>query len=790
MSDTRYPKRSGPGDYDSLVDTPRDAAEGGQTDDPLAELARLIDEDPFADFNQRRREPPLSADRTQDAEPPVETPAEPASAATVPDGPESYFDEAGRDLFEADDLDAAGIPQAGVAPGAAVPPSGEIDTGEPAAQAGLQADAGGTQPPRPRSYATPTYATPTYTTPRDASPAYEEPAYEEPSYEEPAYEEPGYEEPAREEPVFEEPAIEPPVYEASAEEARSPVASDELEQGASDYHPANDHEEPAGPAASEESAEDYDRDSTERLYADLAAASMRAEPSIVRSYPEESAATEASEQPAEAEAEFDPVASLEARMLAEEARQPVEDFDFGDLTGGSSVRSGQGEPADFAVPPRDDDYAKTDPVFDDSGHIPPYNGDVPVEATGRRRGTVVVAALIGLVVLGGLGAFAYRSLFGGDTDGPAPVIRADKSPSKVQPQPTGTEEAPQQGKLVYDRVGGDNASTDAKLVSREEPVADVGNRQVRVIDPNQEGSAGLRGSASDTDGSAAAPVEGADDLPKRVRTVVVKPDGTIVGEIEPPKPAEPLQPAPLQPAALPNANTDTAPAPTPVAPAPLTPAPLPAASPDTAPATAAAPDAAPDTASDPGTDTAADTASDTTADTPAIPLPKSRPADLPTSQPAPAQVASAPTQPAPARPAPAPANQPGSNFVPPSAPSANSGSGQPIQLQPVASAPATQPAPAAQPASAPATTTFPAGSYVVQVAASRSEQDAQSTAASITQRYSSVLSGYSPAVERADLGDRGIYYRVGVGPLRNQGDANSLCSKLKSAGLDCFVRRN
>ena len=67
---------------------------------------------------------------------------------------------------------------------------------------------------------------------------------------------------------------------------------------------------------------------------------------------------------------------------------------------------------------------------------------------------------------------------------------------------------------------------------------------------------------------------------------------------------------------------------------------------------------------------------------------------------------------------------------------------------------------------------------------------AQSTASSINQRYSSELSGYAPKIERADLGDRGIYYRVGIGPMTGQGDAANLCTKLKSAGLDCFVRRN
>ena len=74
MSDTRYPKRTGSGDFDDL-DDPRNH-EGGdaRAEDPLAELARLIDEDPFADFNSRRREPIASPDVGQRTSPTFSTP--------------------------------------------------------------------------------------------------------------------------------------------------------------------------------------------------------------------------------------------------------------------------------------------------------------------------------------------------------------------------------------------------------------------------------------------------------------------------------------------------------------------------------------------------------------------------------------------------------------------------------------------------------------------------------------------------------------------------------------------
>jgi len=52
-----------------------------------------------------------------------------------------------------------------------------------------------------------------------------------------------------------------------------------------------------------------------------------------------------------------------------------------------------------------------------------------------------------------------------------------------------------------------------------------------------------------------------------------------------------------------------------------------------------------------------------------------------------------------------------------------------------------------------------------------------------------VLGDVQPVIQKADLGDRGTYYRVRLGPYQQQAAAR-LCSNLKSAGGDCFVRRN
>jgi cell division septation protein DedD len=53
-------------------------------------------------------------------------------------------------------------------------------------------------------------------------------------------------------------------------------------------------------------------------------------------------------------------------------------------------------------------------------------------------------------------------------------------------------------------------------------------------------------------------------------------------------------------------------------------------------------------------------------------------------------------------------------------------------------------------------------------------------------RYPSVA-GLSPEVQRADLGAKGIMYRLRVGPFANRAAATNACVQLKAAGANCFV---
>jgi cell division protein FtsN len=77
--------------------------------------------------------------------------------------------------------------------------------------------------------------------------------------------------------------------------------------------------------------------------------------------------------------------------------------------------------------------------------------------------------------------------------------------------------------------------------------------------------------------------------------------------------------------------------------------------------------------------------------------------------------------------------------------------------------------------------------YLVQISSQRSMEQAQASYADIQQRYPSVLGNLAPVIQEADLGAKGIYYRVRVGPWSARDEAIQVCESLKSAGGNCFV---
>ncbi len=159
-------------------------------------------------------------------------------------------------------------------------------------------------------------------------------------------------------------------------------------------------------------------------------------------------------------------------------------------------------------------------------------------------------------------------------------------------------------------------------------------------------------------------------------------------------------------------------------------------------------------------------------------------ATLPVNAPPPAKPAPAPkaaAAPAPAAPA---------TRSPPS--SANASANGPLSLTPQSG----QAAPAAEPRTrVAATNSVPAasnggGGYLVQVASQKNESDAQASYRTLQGKYPSVLGSRPPVIRRADLGDKGVYYRAMIGPFGSADEATQLCSNLKNAGGQCVVQRN
>ncbi len=77
------------------------------------------------------------------------------------------------------------------------------------------------------------------------------------------------------------------------------------------------------------------------------------------------------------------------------------------------------------------------------------------------------------------------------------------------------------------------------------------------------------------------------------------------------------------------------------------------------------------------------------------------------------------------------------------------------------------------------------GSYAVQVASERSAEEAHTSFRALRTKFPNQLGGREPIVRRADLGAKGIYYRVMIGPFASMEKAAGMCGTLKAAGCKC-----
>lgn len=171
------------------------------------------------------------------------------------------------------------------------------------------------------------------------------------------------------------------------------------------------------------------------------------------------------------------------------------------------------------------------------------------------RGMVTTAAVIVVLGVGAYGAYSWVrhgapiSSFSGEPR----VIAADSDPVKVAPENPGGTVVPNQDKAVYDRVAGDStaAPKQKELVSSNEQPVDVVQKTLipESISPD-DGSADQvtatpvgetedpRLLPNQNGGNANVAANNSDDQvpavsPRKVRTMIVKPDGSLVPRDEP-----------------------------------------------------------------------------------------------------------------------------------------------------------------------------------------------------------------------------------------------------------------
>ncbi|PRH84933.1 hypothetical protein C5L14_23515 [Labrys okinawensis] len=433
-----------------------------------------------------------------------------------------------------------------------------------------------------------------------------------------------------------------------------------------------------------------------------------------------------------------------------------------------------GNPYVEAYPEGEEDrYA---PAADDEYLAPRAEARVPRR---KSRGSAVsLAALVLVASIGGGMAYVWKKggFVGSDIPGigsEPPLIKASTDPVKIKPAETATV-ASQPTHEIFNRSSQTASVADERLVRHEEqPVAVVPTRPEgaaapaapdadatrpvttsNIVLPNPEGTAAPDQTASN---ASETQIAQAPDEPRRVKTIKIMPDSSVVTGEAPITNAEPRAPqtrsvdvsalAPTPPSGQPSSEA-APPAPV-VAPeaAPLVQGEAGQASPPasaapvaTVPAdsAAASPDEQASAQALPGEEDGATTVVEPTQTQVAPPaVPPVRPRHMPPA-PKPAQVASA---------------------------------------EPAAGA-------------APAPATVANGSYVVQVSSQRSPADAQNAFQSLQRRFAGVLGGMKPSIRKVDLPDRGTYYRVRVGGWSTPAEATAFCGKLKAAGGDCVIARN
>ncbi|MFZ5610012.1 MAG: SPOR domain-containing protein [Pseudomonadota bacterium] len=79
------------------------------------------------------------------------------------------------------------------------------------------------------------------------------------------------------------------------------------------------------------------------------------------------------------------------------------------------------------------------------------------------------------------------------------------------------------------------------------------------------------------------------------------------------------------------------------------------------------------------------------------------------------------------------------------------------------------------------------GQWRIQLAAFRDRSQAEAAWRALQERHGATLGGLSLIVEEADLGDKGVFYRVQAGPFADKAAASAACAALGAKKQPCFA---
>ncbi len=527
------------------------------------------------------------------------------------------------------------------------------------------------------------------------------------------------------------------VVEPSFDLAEEPLPFDPSEIAEQEEHPESvaemDVPEVPAPEAKEPPAafhHDYDLDLDTELASlfDEAAAPAPVAPSRVQPAASVAAATATVAAASTAAPAKAPVA----------AQQPLDDFDAFERALEEDFRRTLNKP---------EEYRGNNASGRINIPLEPQEGIGATRSSTRRlllTGSAVAVVL--LLGAGGLYAWFSGSSVPGISSGTPPVITADKEPVKVVPEDRGGKSVPNQDKAVYDRVAGagvEEPKQQSLISSSEEPVDVVQKTLIPETLPLEGENDGeamgtpvgetedprLLPSGNEAEDQTEADGDQTTITPRKVRTMIVRPDGTLVAQ------EAPAEPAPVQSAAADKTNAPAAEAKSALA--------------------------APTAGRVQPTETAA---------------PAAAPAPVKEVTPVTETAAAVPT----ARPA-APTASPTSKPATAAAPVAPVAQAKPVATETAAATPAP-----AEPAPAPAAAA--PGSYFIQVASLPSEAEAEKSYKSISGKFASVVGGHAYEIKKAEIAGKGTYYRVRIS-AGSKADAQSLCERYKAAGGSCLVTK-